>query len=130
VVTSLPAGEFVERLYEKGLYVLPSGTDGVRAIPYLNITKAQVQEAIGIIASVAEAYADKAARRRDRWHEAARDIRSSVRRQRSISRRHDIASTLLWRARLTFGIGLMNAGCWSHAVHDPVDSPVRQGSRS
>lgn len=60
VVTSLPAGEFVERLYEKGLYVLPSGTDGVRAIPYLNITKAQVQEAIGIIASVAEAYAEKA----------------------------------------------------------------------
>jgi threonine aldolase len=59
-VTSLPAGEFVERLYEKGLYVLPSGTDGVRAIPYLNITKAQVQEAIGIIASVAEAYAEKA----------------------------------------------------------------------
>ncbi|MFP3759272.1 low specificity L-threonine aldolase, partial [Cupriavidus sp. SIMBA_020] len=35
-VSSLPAGTFVERLYDKGLYVLPSGADGVRAIPYLN----------------------------------------------------------------------------------------------
>jgi threonine aldolase len=32
----------------------------VRAIPYLNITKAQIRDAIGIIASVAEAHADKA----------------------------------------------------------------------
>jgi threonine aldolase len=59
-VTSLPAGEFVEKLYEKGLYVLPSGADGVRAIPYLNITRQQIQEAIGIISSVAEEHAKSA----------------------------------------------------------------------
>ncbi|CAM2141297.1 L-allo-threonine aldolase [Pararobbsia alpina] len=56
-VTSLPAGEFVEALHAKGLYVLPSGADGVRAIPYLNISRQQVQQAIDIIASVAEAHA-------------------------------------------------------------------------
>jgi threonine aldolase len=59
-VTSLPAGEFVEKLYAKGLYVLPSGADGVRAIPYLNITRQQIQEAIGIISSVAEEHAKSA----------------------------------------------------------------------
>ncbi|CAM2157544.1 GntG family PLP-dependent aldolase [Paraburkholderia sp. SIMBA_009] len=53
-VSSLPAGTFVERLYDKGLYVLPSGADGVRAIPYLNITRQQVQEAIDIISVVAQ----------------------------------------------------------------------------
>ncbi|WP_250481007.1 GntG family PLP-dependent aldolase [Caballeronia sp. GAOx1] len=56
-VTSLSASNFVEKLYEKGLYVLPSGTDGVRAIPYLNITRKQVHEAIDIISAVAEANA-------------------------------------------------------------------------
>ncbi|WP_414447080.1 low specificity L-threonine aldolase [Burkholderia sp. 22PA0099] len=59
-ISSLPAGEFVERLYEKGLHVLPSGADGVRAIPYLNITRDQVQEAIDIISAVAQANAHTA----------------------------------------------------------------------
>jgi len=53
-VTSVPAAQFVERLYEKGLHVLPSGPNGVRAIPYLNITRQQILEAVRIIASVAE----------------------------------------------------------------------------
>lgn len=54
-VTSMTAGDFVEKLYEKGLYVLPSGADGVRAIPYLDITREQIQKAIQIVASVCEA---------------------------------------------------------------------------
>ena len=54
-VTSLAAGEFAERLYAKGLRVLPAGADGIRAIPYLNITTAQIQEAIQIIRSVTAA---------------------------------------------------------------------------
>jgi threonine aldolase len=54
-VTSLPASEFAEKLAAKGLRVLPGGFDGIRMIPYLNITKAQVQEAIEIIRSVAAA---------------------------------------------------------------------------
>jgi threonine aldolase len=53
-VTSLHAGEFVEQLHSRGLYVLPSGADGVRAIPYLNISRQQIQQAIEIIASVIE----------------------------------------------------------------------------
>ncbi|WP_244123586.1 threonine aldolase family protein [Burkholderia gladioli] len=59
-VSSLPAGRFVDELHARGLHVLPSGADGVRAIPYLNITRRQIQEAIGIIASVAEAHAGSA----------------------------------------------------------------------
>jgi threonine aldolase len=56
-VTSLPAGEFVDELHANGLYVLPSGADGVRAIPYLNISRQQIQQAIAIIATVTEAHA-------------------------------------------------------------------------
>lgn len=56
-ITSMSAGDFVERLYEKGLHVLPSEVDGVRAITYLDISRIQIQEAIGIISSVCEAYA-------------------------------------------------------------------------
>ena len=48
-VTSLPAAEFAERLYAKGLRVLPAGADGIRAIPYLNISRDQIQEAIEIM---------------------------------------------------------------------------------
>ncbi len=57
-VTSIAAGEFATRLHAKGLYVLPSGMDGIRAIPYLNISRAQVEHAIKIIKDVAhEAHA-------------------------------------------------------------------------
>jgi threonine aldolase len=56
-VTTLAAGDFVDRLHEKGLHVLPSRNDGVRAIPYLNISRQQVKQAIDIIASVAERHA-------------------------------------------------------------------------
>jgi threonine aldolase len=54
-VTSLPASEFADRLSAKGLRVLPGGLDGIRAIPYLNITTAQIHEAIEIIRSVTAA---------------------------------------------------------------------------
>ncbi|WP_347555652.1 GntG family PLP-dependent aldolase [Robbsia sp. KACC 23696] len=59
-ITSLAAGEFVEKLYERGLYALPSGPDGVRMIPYLNITPQQIKDAIDIIASVANDHKAKA----------------------------------------------------------------------
>ncbi|MBB3011285.1 MULTISPECIES: threonine aldolase family protein [Cupriavidus] len=59
-VTSLPATDFADRLYERGLHVLPSGSDGIRAIPYLNITEADVRKAVSIIESVASEHADKA----------------------------------------------------------------------
>jgi threonine aldolase len=51
-VTSLPAAELVEQLFARGLRVLPAGADGIRAIPYLNISKPQILEAVGIIRSV------------------------------------------------------------------------------
>lgn len=52
-VSSMPAGQFVDRLYQLGLHVLPYGKNGVRAIPYLNISRQQIKEAVEIIASVA-----------------------------------------------------------------------------
>jgi len=52
-VTGFPAAEFTERAYAKGLRVLPAGADGIRAIPYLNITRPQIEEAIRIIRCVA-----------------------------------------------------------------------------
>ncbi len=51
-ITSIPAPEFAERLQAKGLRVLPAGSDGIRAIPYLNITKANIQQAVEIIREV------------------------------------------------------------------------------
>ncbi|WP_082016822.1 threonine aldolase family protein [Cupriavidus sp. IDO] len=61
-VTSMPATEFVDRLYERGLYVLPSGADGVRAIPYLNIAESDIRNAVAIIGSVASEHAGAAGR--------------------------------------------------------------------
>ena len=48
-VTRVPAGEFAERAFAKGLRILPAGADGIRAIPYLNITREQILEAVQII---------------------------------------------------------------------------------
>ncbi len=59
-VNTMPAGEFVTRLYAKGLYVLPSRAAGIRAIPYLNITREQIAQAIEIIRSVATSRAQVA----------------------------------------------------------------------
>jgi threonine aldolase len=50
-ITGVAAGEFAERLYAKGLRALPGGADNIRAIPYLNITCAQIRESVEIIRS-------------------------------------------------------------------------------
>jgi threonine aldolase len=51
-VTALPAGTFAERCHEKGLYVLPNGSDGIRAIAYLNVTTADIDAAVRIVGEV------------------------------------------------------------------------------
>ncbi len=53
----LPAGkapclELVERLHEAGLLTIPSGTHAVRWLPPLNVTPAQIDEAVTILKSV------------------------------------------------------------------------------
>jgi threonine aldolase len=48
-VKHVPASEFAERAFAKGLRILPAGADGIRAIPYLNITREQILEAVKII---------------------------------------------------------------------------------
>ena len=51
-VRSISGGEFATRLHAKGLYTLPYGADGVRMIPYLNISRGEIAEAIAIIRDV------------------------------------------------------------------------------
>jgi threonine aldolase len=48
-VRATDAPSFVEELHRRGVHMLPSGPDAVRAIPYLNITHAQIEEALAII---------------------------------------------------------------------------------
>ena len=48
-LTHLPAAEFAERALNKGLRILPAGPDSIRAVTYLNITRAQIEQAIEII---------------------------------------------------------------------------------
>lgn len=43
------AGTFVEEAYRRGLYMLPSGPNAVRAVFYLDITQADVEAALSII---------------------------------------------------------------------------------
>ena len=52
-VTSISGGEFATRLYQKGVHVLPSGADGIRAIPHLDISREAVTAAIAAIRDVA-----------------------------------------------------------------------------
>ena len=51
-LTSMHAGEFVDRLHANGVYMLPNGSDAVRALTYLNIFSAQVDQAVEIVMSV------------------------------------------------------------------------------
>lgn len=49
------AGVFVEEAYRRGLHMLPSGTDSVRAVFYLGICEADVDQALTIIAETLQA---------------------------------------------------------------------------
>ena len=51
-VSGMPAGEFADRLYAEGLHVLPSGPDGIRAIPYIGISRPDIETAVEIIRAV------------------------------------------------------------------------------
>ena len=51
-VTAMPSGTFVERCHADSLHMLASGPDGVRAILHLDVSEAQVQEALAIVRSV------------------------------------------------------------------------------
>jgi len=42
---------FVEEMYRKGVFMLPSGPDGVRAVFYLDISRPQVEEAVRTISA-------------------------------------------------------------------------------
>src|SRR5881394_308056 len=49
--------QFVNRLHEAGLLTIPSGTQVIRLLPPLNLTRSQAEEGIGIIERVTEALA-------------------------------------------------------------------------
>ena len=54
-VTARPSGTFVERCHADSLHMLASGPDGVRAILHLDVSEAQIQEALAIVRSVVRA---------------------------------------------------------------------------
>lgn len=60
-VTHCTSADFTRRLHAAGVHMLPTGVDGVRAIPYLNITRAQIIEAIEIVSQVTRKMAAEAA---------------------------------------------------------------------
>jgi len=51
-VTSMPAAELAEKLYEAGVWVLALGPDAVRAVTHLDVSAEQTEEAIKIFAKV------------------------------------------------------------------------------
>ncbi len=51
-VTTMSANAFVEACYARGVHMLPGGRHGVRAVPYLGITSADVDRALSIIEDV------------------------------------------------------------------------------
>ena len=52
-----PSLQFVSRLHDAGLLTIPSGTQVIRLLPPLNLTRAQADEGIGIIERQTEALA-------------------------------------------------------------------------
>lgn len=51
-VLTITASEFVDRCYEKGLHMLPSGRDQVRAVMHLDLPMEEVEDGLSIIESV------------------------------------------------------------------------------
>lgn len=49
-LTGIDTGSFVEEAHRRGLYLLPSGSNAVRAVFYLDITAADTDSALAIIA--------------------------------------------------------------------------------
>lgn len=47
-LTNVDAGAFVDEAHRRGLHMLPSGDDGVRAVFYLDIARADVNAALAI----------------------------------------------------------------------------------
>lgn len=54
-LANVQAGAFAEEANRLGLYMLPSGHDAVRAVFYLDITRSDVDDALGIIARAVDA---------------------------------------------------------------------------
>ncbi len=54
-LTKVGAGRFVEEAHRRGLWMLPSGVDAVRAVFYLDIAQSDVDDALKIIADALRA---------------------------------------------------------------------------
>jgi threonine aldolase len=49
---TMSAAEFVDRCFEKGLHMLPSGKDQVRAVLHLGVSQEDVRQALSIVGEV------------------------------------------------------------------------------
>jgi len=53
-VVGVPAGELVQKLKGAGVLVNATGTDTIRAVTHLDVTRADIEEAVGIVRSAME----------------------------------------------------------------------------
>lgn len=51
-LAGVPSGAFVDALHERGVWMLPSGADGVRAVFYLDISDDDVDDALAAVGDV------------------------------------------------------------------------------
>jgi threonine aldolase len=51
-VIKMPASEFVDRCYESGLHMIPSGSDQIRAVMHIDVSFEEVDRALSIIKAV------------------------------------------------------------------------------
>lgn len=53
-VTSMTGGAFVDACYERGVFMLPGGTHGVRAVTHMDVGRPEIDKALEVIRSVLE----------------------------------------------------------------------------
>ena len=51
-VTTMTAGQFVDACYERGVFMLPGGTHGVRAVTHMDVDFADVRRALEVMREV------------------------------------------------------------------------------
>jgi threonine aldolase len=52
VVTAMPAGPFVERCHAEGVFMLPGGTHGVRAVTHMDVSRSDIDKALDVVRAV------------------------------------------------------------------------------
>jgi len=57
-VDVMPGGEFVDRCFDRGVHLLPGGLSTVRAVTHLDVTAAQIEQALEVMRRVIQEFAE------------------------------------------------------------------------